>query len=136
MQDPEYFPVLLFPGKNSVELKDRHSIPWQGKKLRLVVPDGTWTLVKRMIKNNDFLDRLPQIRVTPPRPTWFILKKEPDNISVSTIEAVYYFLDQAQKLGWEKIGARHEVLPAVLHKMVAFQLECTRKNRSSGRRYS
>lgn len=135
LHDPEYYPLLLFPGEKSAALTPAEDLSAAGKKLRLFVPDGTWTLVKRMIKRNPALNRLPQIRLNPPRPTRFVLKKEPDASCVSTIEAVYYFLEDAHKQGWETCRDKNQVLLRVLQKMVDFQLDCTRKNHSSGRGY-
>jgi len=136
LSDPEYYSVLLFPGENSVDINTTRSLQPAEKKLRVFVPDGTWTLIKRMIKKNTALSRLPQICFTPPRPSQFVLKKEPNKDFVCTIEAVYYFLEAAQIQGWEDCKGKHKVLLEVLTKMVEYQLDRARENRSSGRSYS
>ena len=83
--DPGEMPTyLLMPGPESVEigtLADRGPIG-------LVIPDGTWWEVTRILKANPRLSALPRTFVRPSRPSRFPLRRPPIEGLRSTAEAV------------------------------------------------
>ncbi len=75
--------VVLFPGEKSVDASLLGSHP-----RTLVVIDGTWIQAQKVLERNRLLRSLPRLSFTPERPGNYRIRREPDEQSLSTIEAV------------------------------------------------
>ena len=77
--------ALLFPGESARELSD-----WAGEAPPpgLVVLDGTWAQARRLLRENPGLRDLPQVRLTPPGPSRYRIRRSPRGEYISTIEAI------------------------------------------------
>ena len=110
--DPSRPAILLSPGEGARDIvKDPPKTP-----VTLVVVDGTWWQAAKIIKNDPALRALPRYAFTPPAPSEYRIRREPDETFVSTIEAVALAL---AALEGKSMGA----LFAPFRAMVEFQLE-------------
>jgi len=88
LSDPARPAVLLYPGEGAIDVATH---PPQGP-VTLVVVDGTWWQARKVIRENPELSALPRYTFTPPTPSEYRIRKEPDAVSVSTIEALVHVL--------------------------------------------
>ena len=135
IKDPGYVSILLYPGKQARDITEFDFKSFlRGRKLRVLVIDGTWSTSKKMKKLNQNLHSFTQLSISPPQPSQFIIKKQPLKSCVSTIEAIYYFLEEWQKQGMEDLHGQHLKLIDSFRDMVNFQLECARNETLEGYR--
>lgn len=118
LTDPTRPAVLLYPGDDAAEPVQT---PPEGP-VTLVVLDGTWAHAKKLLNKNPFLRALPRYALSPPRPSEYRIRKEPQGDYVSTIEALCYTLGAL-----EGDAARFEALLAPFRAMVETQLDYTRR---------
>jgi DTW domain-containing protein YfiP len=86
--DPARPPALLFPGDDAIDIV---TDPPRGP-ITLVVVDGTWRQVKKVVRTNPPLAALPRYAFVPPRPSEYRIRHEPKDTYVSTIEALVHVL--------------------------------------------
>lgn len=98
--------VLLFPGPNAVELD------YLPSGVALVVPDGTWSQVTKMIRRDRDLARLPQVALPPGGSSTFRLRESPHVHGLCTYEAV------SRALGILHGGTVEHAMAEVFEKMV------------------
>lgn len=110
--------VLLYPGEGAIDVASR---PPPGP-VTLVVVDGTWWQARKMIRENPELSALPRYTFTPPTPSEYRIRKEPDATSVSTIEALVHVLGVLE--GDEE---RFHALLAPFRAMIDAQIACARR---------
>lgn len=78
-------PGLLFPGPGATDLA---AVPAEQRPRELVLLDGTWGDVRKLYKDNPWLKQLPQYSLRPAVPSRYRIRKEPNDESISTIEAI------------------------------------------------
>ena len=77
---------LLFPGP---EARDVRELAALAQPITLVVVDGTWSQARTLVRVNPALAALPRIAFTPQKRSHYDrIRKEPDELCVSTIEAL------------------------------------------------
>jgi DTW domain-containing protein YfiP len=91
IQDPRYFPVVLFPGLDAVDVSEMKRPA--DRRLLIFVIDTKWSLAKGVLNRSPNLKKLPQIRFTPPKPSTMQYREQPRTECLSTIEAVHYILE-------------------------------------------
>ena len=89
---PGYQARLLFPGEDAqvltaYELADK-SLP-----LLLVVPDGTWRKVRKLLHLNPMLAQLPRVTLPQGAVSRYRLRKAPGPGALSTLEAIVQALE-------------------------------------------
>lgn len=94
IEDPNNFPVLLYPGIDSLNLSqlepsERQEYFPTNKKLVVFILDGTWSHAKRMKRLSRNLCSLPKIQFTPQTPSNFRVREQPHENCYSTIEATH-----------------------------------------------
>lgn len=118
--DPEMQAVLadspatyvLFPGPEALPVQQ---LP-RDRSITLVVLDGTWWQARKLLKLNPAIARLPRVAFRPRKPSAYVIRREPADFCVSTIEAL------AEVLGvLEPEGGRFERLLDPFHAMVERQ---------------
>ena len=77
--------ALLYPGAHACELG---SLEPAERPTSLVVIDGTWSQAKSMLKASPWLQALPQVKLRPPSPGLYRIRREPALDCMSTIEAI------------------------------------------------
>jgi hypothetical protein len=88
LSDPTRPAALLYPGEGAIDVvANPPSSP-----VTLVVVDGTWSQTRKVVRENPELAALPRYAFTPPAPSEYRIRKEPDETYVSTIEALVHVL--------------------------------------------
>lgn len=91
IEDPRFFPVVLYPGKSSADLSELKRP--QDRRLLIFVIDSTWNLAKTMLNRSPNLTALPQVRFTPKKLSNYRIRRQPKPICLSTIEAIHQMLE-------------------------------------------
>ena len=126
-----YLPIqpdagLLYPKANAPTLSE---IPPIERPSQLVVIDGTWHQAKTIVRDVPQLCDLPCYRLTPSSPGQYRIRREPDEQSLSTLEATVAALRalEPDTHGWDQ-------LLSAFHEMVEQQLSHPANRRSMWRR--
>ncbi|HXU83592.1 MAG TPA: tRNA-uridine aminocarboxypropyltransferase [Polyangia bacterium] len=82
-------PWLLFPGAQAVDVS---TLP-DDRAITLVVVDGTWWQARKLLKLNPALAALPRVSFTPSQPSRYLIRRQPAEFCVSTIEALAQVLE-------------------------------------------
>jgi len=125
INDPQYFPVVLYPGENSVDIAGNDSLIKSIKNeiLLVFVIDASWPLAKKILRQSQNLHALPQILFRPQEPSRYILKKQPHAYCLCTIESVSLLLEELEIIGLENCQGKQRVLREALEKMCQLQSE-------------
>jgi DTW domain-containing protein YfiP len=81
--------AVLYPHKDAVDLA---TMPRDQLPSTLVLLDGTWSHAKKLYQHNEWVQRLRHVRIDPPKPSNYRIRKEPQEDFVSTVEALVYAL--------------------------------------------
>jgi DTW domain-containing protein YfiP len=127
LSNPERPPILLYPGAGAIDIV---ASPPPGP-VTLVVVDGTWAQTKKVVRTNPVLAALPRYAFAPPKPSEYRIRKEPDDASVATIEAIVHALSAL-----EGDGARFATLLAPFRAMIDFQIECEERLQGARTRHA
>jgi DTW domain-containing protein YfiP len=121
LDDPALYPVVLYPGSESLNI-ETHSLPAHQKKTVIFVIDGTWAQAKTMLRRSTRLNLIPKICFTPSQPSLYTVRRQPDSHCLSTIEATQRLI---QILEPEAPAAP---LMRIFQKLVLFQMDCAKRN--------
>lgn len=75
---------LLYPGPNAKLISD---LSVGERPQQLIVVDGTWHHAKTLIRDIPALHRLPRYRLAPSAPSRYRIRREPNAMALSTVEA-------------------------------------------------
>lgn len=125
LSDESFFPVLLFPGEqaipaDSAEIRSAAA----ERQLIVIILDATWASARKMLNSSRNLQRLPRTSFEPGGASRFAIKRQPQAVCLSTIEAVYRLLDIFDRNGIEHLRGTHAALMETLDAIVQFQLQC------------
>ncbi len=125
LRDPAYLPVLLYPGKDAFNLSNAASLPFslEGKSLLVFLLDATWACAKKMLTLNPSLMSLPRISFNPELRSRYVIKKQPREYCLSTLEAVHELLLILERLGADSYPHPERMLH-LFKRMQDFQLRC------------
>jgi len=128
LKDPAYSPFVLYPGPDALNFKTlgKDALP-AGKTLLVFVIDGTWRGARSLLNKSPNVRALPRLSFAGSYVSQFKIKKQPMEHCVSTIEAIYYLCREAEAAGYEKLGARPEILMDIFKQLVDTQLRCQRE---------
>lgn len=90
---------LLFPGKKSTKVS---KLNLSIEKSVLIVLDGTWKKAKKIYYSSSNLQSLDQITLEDTITSEYILRKEPKQGYLSTLEAIVYSLEELEKKPYAK----------------------------------
>lgn len=110
--DDDRIPLYLFPDEHAVEL-DQEYINSLDKPVQLIVPDGSWRQAKKFKKREKALQGIQSVRLTSTRPSDYILRREPNEHSLCTYEAI------ARALGELEGKGVMDELELIFHTMVS-----------------
>ncbi len=122
LSDPSRPAALLYPGPGAIDVV---ASPPAGP-ITLIVIDGTWWQTKKVVRENPELAKLPRYAFTPPAPSEYRIRREPDADYVSTIEALVHVLGAL-----EHDGERFQALLTPFRAMIDAQIDCQQRLRSS-----
>jgi len=138
--DPQNYPVLLYPGRDALDLstvaRDDPQLSALNSHLahrRLVVflPDATWRLVRPMLRTSLSLQRLPKIMFSNAAPSRYIIKRQPEPGCLSTLEAAHELLVALDRAGLDRYTQPEQMLD-LFQRMQEFQIRRTEENRRLG----
>ena len=124
LRTPELDPFVLFPGAGSREVSSLKSDP--GKRLLIFVVDGTWDHAKNMVLRSSTLRALPRVAFVPVTPSNYRIRKQPNEICLSTVEAVHRVLSILEPSG------THDNLIEVFDWMVETQIRYREDAKAAG----
>jgi len=127
IKDKAHYPVILYPGEDSTDISEFRFPERTPDKQRilLVVIDASWTLARKMLKLSANLQALPKIHIRPRERSRYVIKKQPHQYCLSTIESAYYLLEALDEVGVEKCRGRHRSMLGLLDKLCRYQQDCT-----------
>lgn len=134
--DPAYCPMVLYPGSRSIETGDfSFTDILKGEKRALfILLDGTWRTAKKMMTLSQNLHPLLRLSIAPSQYSRFFIKTQPRENCVSTIETVYYLLEELKKQRIENLQNEHKRLMTALDRIVEYQIQCTESASKPGYR--
>ncbi len=123
--DPQYHPVLLYPGAEAMNLTSGGPAPRlpDGRRLLVLILDGTWSGARKMLRLSPSLQRLPRIMFTPSAPSRFVIKQQPQAGCLATIEAVHEVLIALRQAGLDDYPLPDQLL-GLFQRMQDFQIRC------------
>lgn len=133
IDDPHAFPFVLFPPGDGVPTLDlgrataadaRAFFPADRRPLALV-PDGTWTTARKLVRESSRLRTLPRVAFAPTdAPIYDRIRKEPHAHCRSTIEAVHALIEHLGRLGVARLPAdrAHDQLLGLVRALVSRQV--------------
>jgi tRNA-uridine aminocarboxypropyltransferase len=92
MHDPGNYPVLVYPGKDALSVRDIPAAALHGRRLVVFLVDGTWHCARTIIRESPLLLRLPRLMIQPVMPSRFTIKRQPASWCLSTLEAAHELL--------------------------------------------
>jgi DTW domain-containing protein YfiP len=138
INDPRNYPVLLYPGKDALDLSTAQgqqltTINQQLESRRLVVflLDATWRLVRPMLRLSPSLQRLPKIMFSNAAPSRYVIKRQPEPGCLSTLEATHELLLALDRSGLDRYAMPEQLL-AVFQRMQDIQIKHTAENKRLG----
>lgn len=136
MNDPRHFPVLLYPGETARNLSEGALTPTEIGDRQLVVflLDGTWSCARKMLKLSPSLHRLPRVMFTAVQRSRYVIKQQPQDGCLSTLEATHELLLALERSGLDRYPLPGQLL-ALFDRMQEYQIRCaTDPNRPGYRR--
>jgi len=103
---------VLFPGPGALSIEH---LP-RDRPITLIVIDGTWSQARKLLRLNPLIASLPRVAFRPTKPSAYVIRREPADTCVSTIEALAEVLAAV-----EPDGARFARLLDPFHAMVERQ---------------
>jgi len=130
INDPRNFPVLLYPGTEALNLSvaaepglSAFRAQVSARQLVVFLLDATWRGARKMLRESPSLQRLPRIMFTPSAPSRYVIKQQPVEGCLSTLEAVHELLTVLARTGLDQYP-RPDQLLEVFQRMQDFQIKC------------
>ena len=125
IDDPANFPVLLYPAADAFNVSEGDLTPLDlgGRRLTVFLLDGTWACAKRMLTESKRLQSLPKLMFTPVEKSRFVIKRQPHEWCLSTLEATHQLLGALSANGLDSYPDP-AALPALFQRMQDFQISC------------
>jgi DTW domain-containing protein YfiP len=137
LANPKLYPILLFPNQGSRNLSimshgERGNFLPADREPVIIVLDATWEIAKKMLHLSPNLQTLPRICFTPPRPSGFLVRKQPHGGCFSTIEAIHEtlsLLDPDRGSGARPYDHLLQIFDAMVAKQLSFRQNARGKSR-------
>ncbi|HVZ64920.1 MAG TPA: tRNA-uridine aminocarboxypropyltransferase [Lacunisphaera sp.] len=123
--DPANHCVLLYPGVQARNLS-REALTeadLAGRRLVVFLLDATWSGARKILRLTPTLQRLPRIMFTPAAPSRYVIKQQPHEGCLSTLESVHELLTVLERAGLDHY-ADPTLLLGIFQRMQEFQLRC------------
>lgn len=135
IEDPANYPVLLYPSPDAMNVSDGGLAPeaLNGRQLVVFLLDATWACAKKMLTESKRLQALPRLMFTPVEKSAFVIKRQPHEWCLSTLEATHQLLRALETAGLDTYPDP-VALPALFRKMQDFQIACAQDNSRPGYR--
>lgn len=123
--DPKNYPVLLYPGPEARNLSQGALTADElgGRRLVVFLLDSTWNGARKMLNNSPGLKRLPRIMFTAAAPSRYVIKQQPQEGCLSTLEATHELLVALERSGLDQYPLPDQLL-GLFQRMQDFQIQC------------
>jgi DTW domain-containing protein YfiP len=123
IDDPLHYPVLLYPGKGAMDIRNGGFAAAVPRDRRLVVfmVDATWQCSKKIVRLSPRLRRLPRLSIRPLSASRYTIKRQPAPWCLSTIEAAHELLLALESSGMDSYPDKNRLI-AAFHGMQDFQI--------------
>lgn len=141
LRDPANHCMLLYPGPQARNLSFGELSPadYAGKRLVVLLLDATWACARKMLRRSKTLQTLPRIMFTPTAPSRFIIKQQPQEGCLSTLEATHETLLALERCGLDTYPEPTQLL-GIFDRMQRHQIACAndpnRRSYRGGKGYS
>jgi DTW domain-containing protein len=127
INDPHYFPMLLYPSKGAINLSEKGfpGMPFPDRQLLVILLDATWRNAKKMFTRSPTLQKLPRIMFVPEQKSRYLIKKQPHDWCLSTLEAAHELLKALEKAGLDTYDRPDQMLN-LFARMQQLQIDCMR----------
>lgn len=135
INDPGYYPVLLYPGAQARNLSngDLTAADLGGRQLLVFLLDATWSGARKMLRLSPSLQRLPRIMFTPSALSRYVIKQQPQAGCLSTLEATHELLLALERSRLDRYPNTTQLL-ALFDRMQEFQIRCAADPTKAGYR--
>jgi len=135
IRDPANAPVLLYPGPGARNLSagEPPVDDLAGRRLLILILDGTWSFARKMLRLSPSLQRLPRVMLTPSAPSRYVIKQQPEEGCLSTLEATHEVLVALERAGLDRYP-RPEQLLDLFARMQEIQIRCAADPEKKGYR--
>jgi DTW domain-containing protein YfiP len=125
IHDPQYFPVLLYPSRSAINLSEKgvSGLFPDDKQLLVFLLDGTWRTARKMFNLSKSLQTLPHIMFTTKEKSRYVIKKQPEEHCLSTLEATHELLLALENTGLDHYD-RPDQMINLFNRMQQFQIDC------------
>ena len=133
IDDPNNFCVVLYPGAEALNLsslneQEKKSFVPEGKKLVVIVIDGTWATARHTMRLSENLKDLPRISFSFSGPSNFRVRKQPRAECYATVEAIHRTLELlGDSQGYDFESRDHDNLLEVFNFIVENQINLMRE---------
>lgn len=123
--DPTNYPVLLYPGDEAFNLSqgDLKSEELGTRQLVVFLLDATWASARKMLRLSPSLQRLHRVMFIPSAPSRFVIKQQPQEGLLSTLEATHELLLALERSGLDSYSLPKQLLD-LFQRMQDFQIKC------------
>lgn len=119
----KYESYLLYPGEGCLNISTMSDSPFEFQKpICIFILDATWPCAKKMLKLSPNLQKLARISFDHSIKSEFIIKQQPHELCLGTIESTKVLLDELNRLGVESVNTDNFLNP--FRKMIELQVEC------------
>ena len=134
IRDPANLPMLPYPGREARVLPGGLPAEELGaRRLVVFVLDGTWSCARKMLRLSPSLQRLPRLVFPPAAPSKFVIKQQPAEGCLCTLEATHELLLALDRAGLDRYPDPAQ-LPGLLERMQNYLIECARDPSRAGYR--
>jgi DTW domain-containing protein YfiP len=125
INDPGYFPVLVYPGIGARNLSSGglSGSELGERRLLVVLLDATWIAARKMLRLSPTLQRLPRVMFNAGAPSRFVIKQQPQVGCLSTLETTHELLVALERSGLDTYENPDQLL-GLFQRMQEFQIQC------------
>lgn len=125
IRDSQNLAVLLYPGPEARNLSTGGltAADLGGRRLVVFLLDATWSCARKMLRLSPSLQRLPRIMFTPAGRSRYVIKQQPQDGCLSTLEATHELLLALERSGLDRYPLPDQLL-GLFDRMQQFQIRC------------
>ena len=126
--NPRNYCMLLYPGVAAINLSENSQLSTFNSQLHerqlvVILLDATWSGARKMLRLSPSLQRLPRVMFTPSAPSRYVIKQQPQEGCLSTLEAVHELLVVLERAGLDRYPQPDQLI-GIFHRMQDFQIKC------------
>jgi DTW domain-containing protein YfiP len=125
LNDPHNLPRLLYPGRNAVNLSENGFAEGiaPDRQLVMILLDATWRNAKTMFNRSLTLQKLPCLMFVPAEKSRYLIKKQPHDWCLATIEAAHELMLALEKAKLDTYARPNQMLD-LFDRMQRYQIDC------------